>query len=187
MNMSKLIVGISAVLIVVFHGFSVSAWARVDCSTLPHWITLDNNLRMNQKHLFCGEWDRNRPKGFHSRFGGANPNTVATFTVQDKANAAGVYTGRWSHQDNPHKNKFSSMFPDNCSAGQVLNSIAYAIENPAPCPEGAPNWTHCGANKPDGAQTDAGVKYCSVDGRLFTIGYAPPKNGRVNTAFPFYQ
>ena len=42
-------------------------------ATLPHWATLDNGLQMNQQHVFCGEWEDNRPKGFHSRPGGVNP------------------------------------------------------------------------------------------------------------------
>ncbi|HBV20300.1 MAG TPA: hypothetical protein DEF07_01095 [Nitrosomonas sp.] len=170
-------------------GLPVAARAQVECDTLQHWVALENNLKMNQKHLFCGEWDRNRPKGFHSRPGGVNPDTVAAFSIQDKANAAGVYTGRWSYKNNPRKNKFSSMFPDRCSTDQVLNSIAYAVENQTQCPEGAPNWTQCGPNQPGGTEdaTASDAKYCSVNGRFFTIGFAPSRNNRVNTAFPFYQ
>lgn len=189
MVMNKFSAVITAALILLY-GFPVYAWAQqVDCNTLQHWTVLENNLKMNQNHLFCGEWNRNRPKGFHSRPGGFNPDTVASFTVQDKANAAGVYTGRWSYKNNPRQNKFSSMFPDQCSASQVLNSITYAIENQAQCPAGAPGWTRCGPNKPGGTgdTVDNDAKYCSINGRFFTIGFAPPRNDRVNTAFPFYQ
>ncbi|MCP5242785.1 EndoU domain-containing protein [Nitrosomonas sp.] len=165
------------------------ARAQIDCDTLQHWSAIDNNLSINQKHVFCGEWDRNRPKGFHSRPDGINPDTIATFTVQDKANAAGVYTGRWSHKDGPKKNKFSSMFPDNCSARQVLNSIAHAAAHPSQCPAGAPDWTQCGFNQPRVTQSavENSEKYCSQNNRLFTIGFAPPRNGRINTAFPLYE
>ena len=64
--------------------FPPSAQAQVDCDALPHWVALENGLQMNQKHVFCGEWDRNRPKGFHARPEGVNPTTVTEFTVQDK-------------------------------------------------------------------------------------------------------
>jgi Bacterial EndoU nuclease len=168
--------------------FPLSAHAQVDCGTLPHWTALEDSLKMNQRHLFCGEWDRNRPKGFHSRPGGMNPATVADFTVQDKANAAGVYTGRWSYKGHPGRNKFSSMFPDTCSVEQVLNSIAYAADHQRKCPVGAPDWTLCGFNQPDTAadETESG-KYCSVNNQRFTIGFAPPRNGRINTAFPLFE
>nr|HQU63689.1 EndoU domain-containing protein [Nitrosomonas sp.] len=118
--------------------FPPSAQAQVDCNALPHWVALENGLQMNQKHVFCGEWDRNRPKGFHARPEGVNPTTVTEFTVQDKANAAGVYTGRWSYKGHPGRNKFSSMFPDGCSVEQVLNSIAHAADHQRQCPAGAP-------------------------------------------------
>ena len=169
--------------------FAPTAWAQLDCNTLRHWVALENNLQLNQKHIFCGEWNRNRPKGFHSRPDGVNPETVGVFTVQDKVNAAGVYTGRWSYRNQLRRNKFSSMFPDGCTADQVLNSIAYAIDNPVQCPAGSPNWTQCGPNKPDAAENaaDDAAKYCSIDARRFTIGFAPPRNGKVNTAFPFYE
>ena len=169
--------------------FAPTVWAQLDCNTLRHWVTLDNNLKLNQKHVFCGEWDRNRPKGFHSRPDGVNPDTVGDFAVQDKANAAGVYTGRWSYQGRRSKNKFSSMFPDNCTADQIVNSITYAIDNPAKCPAGSPNWTQCGPNKPGSTNyaADDNAKFCSMNDRFFTIGFAPPRNGKVNTAFPFYE
>lgn len=168
--------------------FPPSAQAQVDCNALPHWVALENGLQMNQKHVFCGEWDRNRPKGFHARPEGVNPTTVTEFTVQDKANAAGVYTGRWSYKGHPGRNKFSSMFPDGCSVKQVLNSIAHAADHQHKCPAGAPDWTLCGFNQPDVAagEMESG-KYCSVSHQRFAIGFAPPKNGRINTAFPLFE
>ncbi len=175
------------VILMVLIWLPFSAIASVDCATLPHWVALDNGLKMNQQHVFCGEFKGNRPKGFHSRPAGVDPETVASFTVQDSPNAAGIYTGRWSHQDHPDKNKFSSMFPDNCSVSQVLNSIAYAAGNiDKSCPAGAPNWTQCGQNIPNVTGDDL-TKYCSNDDQIFTIGMAPPNNkGRINTAFPIY-
>lgn len=165
----------------------LQAFSQVNCDTLPHWVTLENGVQMNQKHLFCGEWNRGRAKGFHSRPDGINPDAVAKFSTQDKPNAADIYSGRWSYQNHAEKNKFSSMFPDNCSTQQVLNSINHAASNPDPqFPRGTPNWTKCGQNKPQVSKQESS-KYCSTDDRFFTIGYAPPKHDKINTAFPIFK
>lgn len=167
--------------------FPLSAFAEVGCAALPHWVTLDNGLQMNQRHVFCGEWKDNRPKGFHSRPGGVNPGTVRNFTVQDPPNAAGIYTGKWSHINDPGRSKFSSMFPDNCSVSQVLNSISYASAHSEPnCPAGSPNWVRCGKNRP-GFDTKEPSAYCGNGGAFFLIGFAPPQGNRINTAFPLRQ
>lgn len=168
--------------------FPLSALAEVDCTTLPHWATLNNGMQMNQKHVFCGEWKDNRPKGFHSRPGGVNPATVRDFTVQDLPNAAGIYTGKWSHKNDPGKSKFSSMFPDNCSTGQVLNSISYASAHPElNCPEGSPSWVKCGKNRPSLETMEELSGYCTNNEEVFLIGFTPPKDNRINTAFPIRQ
>lgn len=165
----------------------LSVSARIDCNTLPHWITLSNGLQVNQQHIFCGEWSQDRPKGFHSRPGGINPSTIAQFTIQSKPNAAGIYTGRWSYRHHPDKNKFSSMFPDHCTATQVLNSIRHATANSeGKCPSDSPGWIQCGQNKPESGQEEKFL-YCSKDDKFFTIGFAPPKKGKINTAFPIFE
>lgn len=168
-----------------------SVFAQIDCASLPHWATLNNGLQINQQHIFCGEWSHNRPKGFHSRPGGNNPSTVAHLTVQSKPNAAGIYTSRWSYKNHSDKNKFSSMFPDHCTLSQVLNSISYATANSSTkCPSGSPDWTQCGKNKPENksaANQDENLQYCSKDGKFFTIGFAPAKQGKINTAFPIFE
>lgn len=163
-----------------------SSWAQIDCAALPHWEKLKNGYKINLKHVFCGEWKQNRPKGFHARPGGINPTTVRRFTLQDKPNAAGVYTGRWSYQNRATKNKFSSMFPDDCSPKQILHSIAYASSNKKKCPSGSPGWLACGENKPRNNHNKKS-KYCSINNQLFTIGFAPPRRGKINTAFPLYK
>jgi len=165
----------------------LAVFAQIDCNTLPHWVTVNNGLQVNQRHIFCGEWNQNRPKGFHSRPGGINPSTIAQLTIQSKPNAAGIYTSRWSYRNHPDKNKFSSMFPDNCTATQVLNSISHATANSgAKCPSGSPDWTQCGQNKPESDQEE-NPQYCSKDGKFFTIGFAPAKEGKINTAFPIFE
>jgi len=168
--------------------FPLSALAEVDCTILPHWVTLNNGLQMNQKHVFCGEWKDNRPKGFHSRPGGVNPITVQGFIVQDLPNAAGIYTGKWSVKSHPGKSKFSSMFPDNCSTGQVLNSISYASAHPElNCPEGSPSWAKCGKNRPDSDTKEKLSSYCTNNQEFFLIGFAAPANNKINTAFPIRE
>ncbi|WP_074633911.1 EndoU domain-containing protein [Nitrosospira multiformis] len=171
-----------------FFLFPLHALAGVNCSTLPHWATLGNGLQMSQKHVFCGEWTNSRPKGFHSRPGGVNPATVRNFTVQDSPNSAGIYTGRWSHTNNPDRSKFSSMFPDSCSTEQVLNSISYASAHPdRSCPEGSPGWVKCGKNRPTHVTKEELSGYCSNNEEFFLIGFAAPGNNKINTAFPIRQ
>ncbi len=166
--------------------FPFTVLAEVNCINLPHWVTLNNGLHINQKHIFCGEWKKDRPKGFHSRPDGHNPLTVARFTIQDRPNAAGIYTSKWSYLDHPNKNKFSSMFPDSCSKEQVLNSISHAAAHPNPqCPAGSPDWLTCGQNRPSTLEKNS-LNYCNKDNVLFTIGFATPKDGTINTAFPLY-
>lgn len=167
--------------------FSNPVLSQVNCQTLPHWITLDNGLKLNQTHVFCGEWHKGRAKGFHARPHGRNPQTIKQFTIQEPPNAAGIYTGRWSYQNHPGKNKFSSMFPDQCTPRQILNSISFATsDSNTKCPQGAPSWTRCGKNKPR-VNNENTAKYCQVNGQFFTIGYAPPRKGKINTAFPLFQ
>ena len=164
------------------------ALAEVDCATLPHWVALDNGLQMNQQHVFCGEWTNNRQKGFHSRPGGVDPATVQKFKVQDPPNSAGIYTGKWSYNNEPDKSKFSSMFPDNCSTEQVLNSISHASAHPdLNCPAGSPGWVKCGKNIPTSVTKKELSGYCSIDEKFFSIGFAAPKNDKINTAFPIRQ
>ncbi|MEO9061119.1 MAG: EndoU domain-containing protein [Nitrosospira sp.] len=167
--------------------FPLHALAEVGCATLPRWVALDNGLQMNQQHVFCGEWSGGRSKGFHSRPGGANPSTVKTFTVQDAPNSAGIYAGKWSYNNGSDKTKFSSMFPDNCSVEQVLNSISHASTHPDGCPVGAPGWVKCGPNRPVSTTAEALSDYCSKEEAFFPIGFAPPEGGRINTAFPIRQ
>lgn len=168
--------------------FPLSASARVDCATFPQWVTLGNGMELNQQHVFCGEWSGGRPKGFHSRPGAVSPSTVREFRVQDRPNAAGIYTGKWAHGNDPAKTKFSSMFPDNCSVGQVLNSISYASAHPDPtCPIASPAWAKCGKNRPAEAVGEELTDYCGNNEVLFVIGFAAPRNNKINTAFPIRE
>ncbi|SFP61016.1 EndoU nuclease [Nitrosomonas cryotolerans] len=178
---------ITPLVLLVLFLLPLTVQAEINCSTLPRWVTLHNGLQINQQHIFCGEWRKDRPKGFHSRPNGLNPSTIAYFTIQDSPNAAGVYTGRWSYQHRLNKNKFSSMFPDHCSIEQVLNSISYASAYSSPhCPSGSPDWLTCGQNKPPITEENS-IQFCSINNQSFTIAFARLKDGRINTAFPIYD
>jgi len=167
---------------------SFEASAAADCAILPQWVTLDNGMKLNQRHVFCGEWSGGRPKGFHSRPTAANPPTIREFKVQDPPDSAGIYTGKWTHGNDPARYKFSSMFPDTCSMEQVLHSISYASAHPdASCPVASPAWARCGQNRPARVVGAGLAGYCGNSEVLFAIGFAAPKNNRINTAFPIRQ
>ncbi len=166
---------------VLFSNLNLAA-AEVDCPASPHWS--DTVPPLNVDHVFCGEIKKNRAKGFHSRPGGEDPATVASFVVIEKPNASGIYGGTVTLNnpsgDNP--SKFSTIFPDNCSQDEVMKSILHAYENPQACPAGAPGWASCGLNRP----AKGGAGYCVGNdaGLRFSIAFATLKDGRINTAFP---
>ena len=161
--------------------------AQMDCAALPKWIALNDQLQLNQQHVFCGEWHNNRPKGFHARPGGDTPAAIAHLKLQSKPNAAGIYTVRWTYKNHPQQEKFSSMFPDQCTAAQIIQSIAFAATHgKLQCPSGSPNWAQCGHNGPADDSLSSG-QYCSFNGTRFTIAFAPPIAGKINTAFPIFE
>lgn len=185
MAMNSACVAIYAACLLVSLSFMHAAWAAVDCATLPRWVRMENGVRLNQAHVFCGEESEGRAKGLHARPGGKNPATVRDFTIQDFPDSTGIYSGRWSHVRSPGRGKFSSMFPDNCSVDQILKSVSHASSHPErSCPPGAPGWIRCGRNRPADPAAGGLANYCSRDGTFFLIGFSEPWNGRINTAFP---
>jgi len=182
--------GIAAVAVAIPAGQS-AAPKVVNCNQLPHWSNFSSGPQVNQTHIFCGEFSNGRPKGFHSRPGGATPRTVARLTVSQTPNSRGIYGVRWSHAADPDRNKFSTMFPDRCSQGQVLESIRYAAQNRIACPSGAPDWAWCGYNRPGSNVVNSTGstnlnRFCSSnDGQRFVIAGAFLRGrDRINTAFP---
>ncbi|GKS68652.1 hypothetical protein W03_06560 [Nitrosomonas sp. PY1] len=165
----------------------LSLFAQINCDALPNTVSPQENPFINQQHIFCGEWHRDRPKGFHSRPDGKNPTSIAWLSIQSKPNKAGIYTVRWSHVRNPKKEKFSSMFPDQCTKQQVLNSIRYAARHTVRCPSNSPNWLQCGQNKPSITTEKENPQFCNYNNNLFTIGVAFDDNNKVNTAFPIFE
>jgi hypothetical protein len=163
-------------------GCEISA---IDCDQISIWTR--TNPSINQKHVFCGEWNhrKNRPAGFHSRPAGANPTTVGTLRINQPPNSQGIYGVRWSFAGHTNREKFSSMFPDTCNQEQILKSIVYAAKHQKYCPDGAPRWAKCGPNQP----TKSGQGYCeAADNSVFTIAFATLKNSsKINTAFPLVE
>jgi hypothetical protein len=160
------------------------ATSNLDCAKLAHWTDYARLPQVNQVHVFCGEWKRQAPTGFHSRPGGLIPHTVASFTITQPANAQGVYGASWSYAGRSQAVKFSTMFPDDCSMRQVLNSIVYAATHPRRCPAHAPRWAVCGPNRPASAGSEPDAFCAADDGSMFLIALAKLSGGRVNSAFP---
>ena len=159
--------------------FACAAPTQVNCANIDNWSS--TNPPVNQTHIFCGEWSRNRPKGFHSRPGGLTPNTVENFKITQSANNQGIYGGTWNYSGHSSQTKFSTMFPDSCTQTQVLNSIIYAATYQQSCPSNAPRWA-CGPNAPSAKAEN----YCKSNNNnsLFTIAGAFLTDGKINTAFP---
>jgi hypothetical protein len=158
--------------------------ATVDCRTMPRWTMRYKPPQVNQVHVFCGEWKQQTPLGFHSRPGGVDPYSVMRFIITQPANAQGIYGGSWSYAGRPQAEKFSTMFPDACSATQVVNSIVYAATHPTRCPPNAPRWALCGPNQLPSASQASGSFCPADDGSSFLIAMAKFKDGRINSAFP---
>lgn len=154
-----------------------------NCLDSSAWVTAYNNQQVNHAHIFCGELNRRgRLVGFHSRPGGSNPSTVAQFRITQSPNRQGIYAGEWTYQGRSQDTKFSTMFPDSCTASQVINSIGHAAANPVSCPANAPHWAWCGSNSPGNA---ADERFChGHDGSSYIIAGANRSEGRINTAFP---
>lgn len=156
--------------------------AAIDCKDLPHWTQVNGGPKINQAHIFCGEWDsrKSRAKGFHARPGGRNPGTVAKLEVSQDPNKSGIYGVRWQFNGEQGASKFSTMFPDRCTRDQVLASVNHAATHQQRCPSGAPGWAWCGPSAP----RDGGEGYCTASGAGFTIAGGSLNDGRINTAFP---
>ncbi|NIY75782.1 EndoU domain-containing protein [Thalassospira sp. HF15] len=168
---------------------NASVQAQVVCPAKPHWSATTPPINID--HVFCGEVDGNRAKGFHSRPGGINPASVADVKITQEPNASGVF-GATVTLVNPHganPSKFSTMFPDSCSQAEVEKSILHAFDNPVACPAGAPHWASCGLNRPGGGPAEG---YCvgSSSETGFYIAFATLSHGanagNINTAFPLY-
>ena len=130
---------------------------------------------INARHVFCGEVRDGKPKGFHStRLMDTSDEVTGVRGISRYAN--GIYSGTVVFKDG--QTKFSTFFPDACSADDILASIHHASthiggEHPA--------WGYLGPSAPAGG-TDG---FCLDDrGQAFEIRMGLFGDGRVNTAFP---
>ncbi len=124
---------------------------------------------INIHHIFLGEINkRGKPTGFHSRPNGTDPKGARLKRIQSKPNRAGVYTARIEVFDKTSKQwreKFSSLFPDKLSAGEVIKTISNAYSN---------------RNK------SKKQPWSGPSGLGFPIQGYVLDNGKINTAFPVY-
>ncbi|TVU51893.1 MAG: hypothetical protein EA414_20405 [Arthrospira sp. PLM2.Bin9] len=172
---------IATVAVFLFAGYGPGQASN--CLNSSNWVTAYNNRQVNHTHIFCGELNqRGRLVGFHSRPGGRNPATVGGFNITQAPNSQGIYAGEWTYQGSSQQRKFSTMFPDRCSATQVINSIGHAAANTISCPSSAPNWAWCGYNSPgDGGDN----RFCNAnDGSRYIVVGATNNDGKINTGFP---
>ncbi|WP_085905486.1 EndoU domain-containing protein [Kiloniella majae] len=157
------------------------ASAQVACDgAQDHWVTVNvpgtdpvQTVEVNRKHIFCGEVKKKKAKGFHSRPGGDNPETVDTSTagitqyrvvVDGVEVATGLYNlTNFDITDNgvTAVKAISTMFPDHCSYNDVLTAIANASNG-----------------------DDSGPTCRTLQGADFPIQVYYLGDGRINTAFP---
>lgn len=123
---------------------------------------------INLHHVFEGEINRKgKPTGFHSRPGGIDPAGAKIIRIKDGPNSKGVYTATIAVQDGGQwKEKFSSFFPDNMSADEVMQAIINAYNKSS------------NKNK---------QPWQGPSGYGFTIQGYTTNRGGINTAFPVYR
>lgn len=150
--------------------------AQVAC---PQANSGGNPVVQNQ-HVFCGEVSGNPlvAKGFHSRPGGHNPNSIGilpgTTALQVPMAPVGIYALRQfniTENGNTRLKALSTMFPDACTQANVVTAIQHAANG------AAANGQFVGTS---GNACQAGNPPAPFN----IIGYM--QNGQVRTAWPNY-
>lgn len=188
----RLLSGAAIVMTMLLVGAGQKAQAQVVCPGQGHG---SGAYLINLEHVFCGEVNgKKRFVGFHSRPGGLNPATISVVTVTPGSeNANGIYEATivWNYAlpgaaAPSNRSKFSTLFPDDCSQAQIVESIIYAADHlEASCPAGAPGWTKCGYNRPDPLPSADAGKYCVGKDASLRFSVAMAVSGKhINTAFP---
>lgn len=162
----------------------------IDCTALEEWSEPVEGYKVNLHHVFCGEARRDgRARGFHAMPHGAAPGSFVSAEDGAGPNAAGVYTLRdveLRFSGGRYRKRFSTMFPDHCTANQVIRSIAYSrVHGTGSC--ASPAWARCGPSAPPAGDRTA---FCvGMDGTTFTIASAalPGDDTRITTGFPIYE
>lgn len=165
--------------------------AGIDCRATAEWSRDIDGFQLNLHHVFCGEAGRgDRAKGFHAMPHGQAPSSYVTSTPADAPNAAGVYTLRdigLKFDGAQYTKRFSSVFPNACSALQVAYSIIYSRQHSTGnC--AAPGWAQCGPSGPAADSPDKAGYCLGDDGKPFPIASALlPNSQKINTGFPIFE
>ncbi len=124
---------------------------------------------INLTHIFQGEINRKgKPTGFHAKFDGVVAQGAKINRVKSKPNRLGVYTANisvWDPAKDDWKPKFSSMFPDDLTPGEVVKAILHAYNN---------------------RQKGKSTPWRGPSGHGFPIEGYLLRNGKINTAYPIY-
>lgn len=155
--------------------FSMSAKAELSCQN-KQLTWSDSKPAVNLKHIFCGESDKGRNKGLHSRYLLAS-SSVVTAISNKRSLSGGIYSARVKfHNGN---SKFSTFFPDHCDLAMITRSVIYAATHSS---DNHPQWGILGQSAP---KADSKGYCLQTDGKAFTIRMGLIKGGtQVNTAFP---
>ena len=142
-----------------------------------HWSATEPSI--NLRHVFCGDINRRgRAVGFHATLALGQPGVPVIIEGSvEPAAPTGVFTADIRFPDG--QTKFSTVFPDGCSEGQIIASILHAANQALPTEP----WGSVGPSAPDSGN---GAAFCLSDGLPFLIrfGTLDDGTGRINTAFP---
>lgn len=131
---------------------------------------------INMRHVLCGEIKGNGDVvGLHAR---AIADTAPVTAIRPDGGGApdGTYGARVAFSNG--KEKFSTFYPDHCTAAEIEKSILHAVRNSF-----GPTrpWGRLGCTAPDTVTPG----YCrGPQGQRFVIRFGELKDGRINTAFP---
>ena len=154
-------------LAVVFFSLVSCSPSDVDPVVIEKWSR--TSPAINLEHIFLGEINkRGKPTGFHSRPGGKDPKSARIARIMSRPNKAGVYTARvevYDKSDSKWREKFSTMFPDELVADDVVKAISNAYSK---------------RNKSEKQP------WSGPSGFGFPIQGYVLDNGKINTAFPVF-
>jgi hypothetical protein len=139
---------------------------------------------INLRHVFCGEIEDGRAKGLHAT--SLSPTwDVARRLERRSDEGGGIYSAIVVFDGG--KRKFSTFFPDHCTAEQIVRSIEHAASNPLRAHK---QWGEIGLSAPESRNNrnpaGAGHEMFCLDnkGKRFEIRLGVLADGRINTAFP---
>lgn len=147
--------------------FAITACSPPGAQAEKVWTPTDPPV--NATHIFLGEINRSgKPTGYHARPDGADPKSARLVRINEGPNGAGVYTAEvevFDRRERRWKQKFSTMFPDHMSHGEVIEAILHAYQH-----------RERGRSEP----------WRGPSGLGFPIQGYTLHDGRINTAYPVY-